>query len=198
MRGTITAAAGAICVGAIGSSLADSKFDASNCGPRVDVYAPGRFIMSSVNSTLGVFANDSRNTSFYVTKRSGTSMASPQVAGVIACLAETWPRLSQSLALTYIQTYAKTNQISAGTGGVTDYTDLQGSANRFLYFYKERPAEGQVSPKINQGLRPSTGLAWPRPKIYRYGGVPSVSPTAILLESGESLQTEDGFDLELE
>jgi hypothetical protein len=125
-------------------------------------------------------------------------MASPQVAGVIACLAETWPRLSQSLALTYIQTYAKTNQISAGTGGVTDYTDLQGSANRFLYFYKERPAEGQVSPKINQGLRPSTGLAWPRPKIYRYGGVPSVSPTAILLESGESLQTEDGFDLELE
>jgi hypothetical protein len=169
MRGTITAAAGAICVGAIGSSLADSKFDASNCGPRVDVYAPGRFIMSSVNSTLGVYANDARNTSYYITKRSGTSMSSPQVAGALACLAETWPRLSQSLALTYIQTYSKTNQITAGTGGPTDFTDLQGSANRFLYFYKERPAEGQVGPKVNQGLRPSTGLAWPRPKIYRYG-----------------------------
>ena len=96
-------------------------------------------------------------------------MASPQVTGVLACLAETWPRLSQPQALTYIQNRAKTNQITAGTGGPSDFTDLQGSANRFLYFYKERPAEGQVGPKVNQGNRPSTGLAWPRPKIYRYG-----------------------------
>ena len=169
MRGTVTAVAGAICVGAIGSFINDSKIDASNCGPRIDVYAPGRFIMSSINSTLGVYANDARDTSYYITKKSGTSMASPQVAGVLACLAETWPRLSQSLALTYIQTYSKTNQITAGTGGPTDFTDLQGSANRFLYFYKERPTEGQVGPKVNQGIRPSTGLAWPRPKIYRYG-----------------------------
>ena len=169
MRGTITAVAGAITVGAIGSNISDIKTADSNCGPRVDVYAPGRFIMSSVNSTLGVYANDARNTSYYLTKKTGTSMASPQVAGVLACLAETWPRLSQPYALTYIQTRSKTNQITAGTGGPTDFTDLQGSANRFLYFYKERPAEGQVGPKVNQGLRPSTGLAWPRPKIYRYG-----------------------------
>lgn len=169
MRGTITSVAGAITVGAIGSNISDIKADLSNCGPRVDVYAPGRFIMSSVNSTLGVYANDARNTSYYLTKKTGTSMASPQVAGVLACLAETWPRLSQPYALTYIQTRAKFNQITAGTGGPTDYTDLQGSTNRFLYFYKERPAEGQVGPKVNQGLRPSTGLAWPRPKIYRYG-----------------------------
>lgn len=169
MRGTITSVAGAITVGAIGSNISDIKTADSNCGPRVDVYAPGRFIMSSVNSTLGVYANDTRNTSYYLTKKTGTSMASPQVAGVLACLAETWPRLSQPYALTYIQTRAKFNQITAGTGGPTDYTDLQGSTNRFLYFYKERPAEGQVGPKVNQGLRPSTGLAWPRPKIYRYG-----------------------------
>jgi subtilisin family serine protease len=169
MRGTITSVAGAITVGAIGSNISDIKTADSNCGPRVDVYAPGRFIMSSVNSTLGVYANDARNTSYYLTKKTGTSMASPQVAGVIACLAETWPRLSQPYALTYIQTRSKTNQITAGTGGPTDFTDLQGSANRFLYFYKERPAEGQVGPKVNQGNRPSTGLAWPRPKIYRYG-----------------------------
>ena len=169
MRGTITSVAGAITVGAIGSNISDIKTADSDSGPRIDVYAPGRFIMSSVNSTLGVYANDARNTSYYITKKTGTSMASPQVAGVLACLAETWPRLSQPYALTYIQTRAKFNQITAGTGGPTDYTDLQGSANRFLYFYKERPTEGQVGPKVNQGLRPSTGLAWPRPKIYRYG-----------------------------
>ena len=169
LRGTITSVAGAITVGAIGSSINDSKIDTSNCGPRIDVYAPGRFIMSSVNSTIGVFSNDARNTSYYLTKKSGTSMASPQVAGVVACLAETWPRLTPSLAAEYIRTRAKTNQITAGTGGPTDLTDLQGSVNRFLYFYKERPEAGQVGPKVNQGLRPSTGQTWPRPKIYRYG-----------------------------
>ena len=169
MRGTITSVAGAITVGSIGSDISDIKVDSSNCGPRVDVYAPGRFIMSSVNSTLGVYSNDVRNTSHYITKKSGTSMASPQVAGVVACLAETWPRLSPAQARTYVQTRAKTNQITAGTSGPADFTDLQGSENRFLYFYKERPVDGQVGPKVNQGLRPSTGLAWPRPKIYRYG-----------------------------
>ena len=169
LRGTITSVAGAITVGAIGSSISDSKIDTSNCGPRIDVYAPGRFIMSSVNSNIGVFSNDARNTSYYLTKKSGTSMASPQVAGVVACLAETWPRLTPSLAAEYIRTRAKTNQITAGTGGPTDLTDLQGSVNRFLYFYKERPEAGQVGPKVNQGLRPSTGQTWPRPKIYRYG-----------------------------
>jgi hypothetical protein len=114
MRGTITSVVGAITVGAIGSDISDAKADSSNCGPRVDVYAPGRFIMSSVNSTLGVYANDTRNSSYYLTKKSGTSMACPQVAGVLACLAETWPRLSQPQALTYIQNRAKTNQITAG------------------------------------------------------------------------------------
>jgi hypothetical protein len=169
MRGTITSVANAITVGAISSLINDSKVVSSNCGPRVDVYAPGRFIMSSVNSTLGVYANDLRDSAYYITKYTGTSMASPQAAGIVACLAETWPRLSQTQARAYIQRHAKTNQITAGTGGVTDYTDLQGSANRFLYFYKERPVDGQVGPKVNQGLRPSTGQTWPRPKIYRYG-----------------------------
>jgi hypothetical protein len=96
-------------------------------------------------------------------------MASPQVAGAIACVAETWPTMKQPQAVTYIQTHAKTNQITAGTGGVTDYTDLQGSANRYLYFYKERQIFGEVGPKVNLGNRPTSGLAWPRPKIYRYG-----------------------------
>lgn len=169
LRGTITAAGNMLCVGAVGSSIDDSKFASSNCGPRVDVYAPGRHIMSSVNSNIGVFSNDVRNTAYYITKKSGTSMASPQVAGVLACLAETRPRLTQSQALTYIHNRSKLNQITAGTAGPADYSDLQGSVNRFLYFYKERPDTGQVGPKINQGLRPATGLAWPRPKIYRYG-----------------------------
>ena len=169
LRGTVGAAPGAICVGAIGSSIDDSKLTYSNCGPRVDVYAPGRRIMSSINSSLSSYANDTRVPSYKIAKKSGTSMASPQVAGIVACVAETWPTMKQSQISTYIKSHATTDQITAGTGGVTDYTDLQGSPNNYLYFYKERQVSGQVGPKVNQGNRPSTGLAWPRPKIYRYG-----------------------------
>jgi subtilisin family serine protease len=169
LRGTITAVSGAICVGAIGASIDDSKLDFSNCGPRVDVYAPGRHIMSAVNSAIGVFSNETRDTLYRVSKKTGTSMASPQVAGIVACLAETWPTMKQSQVLTYVQSRAKTNQITAGRLGPRDYTDLQGSSNRFLYFYKERLDSGQVGPKLNLGNRPTSGQTWPRPKIYRYG-----------------------------
>ena len=161
-RGSISAVAGAICVGSISSSIDDSKAISSNCGPRVDVYAPGENIMSSINSSIGSFANDNRNTAYKVSKRSGSSMASPQVVGILACLAETWPTMKQVQALTYIHARSKQGQI-------TTSVDLQGSENRFLYFYKQRLDSGQVGPKVNLGNRPTTGQAWPRPKIYRYG-----------------------------
>ena len=169
MRGGNFANTPTILVGSVGALVNDSKSTFSNCGPRVDIYAPGRYIMSSVNSTTGAYANDSRNSEYHITKYSGTSMACPQVTGALACLAESWPTMQQSQALTYIKNYAKLGQITATSGGPSDFTDLQGSTNRFLYFYKDRPDTGQVGPKINLGNRPSSGQAWPRTKIYRYG-----------------------------
>lgn len=168
-RGSIGSSIGTICVGAIGALSNDSKADYSNCGPRVDVYAPGSNIMSSVNSTLGSYANDTRNTAFTNGKKSGTSMASPQITGLLACLLETWPRMQQSEALTYISNNSKLGQITAGTGGPTDFTDLQGSSNKFMFYLKERKDSGQVGPKQNQGNRPSSGMMYPRTKIFRYG-----------------------------
>lgn len=169
LRGSITAAEGVICVGAIGSYINDSKADFSNCGPRIDLYAPGRYIMSSINSSIGIYSNDSRNSAYHITKYSGTSMASPQVAGVVACLAEIWPTMKQDQVVKYLHNFAKTGQITSGTGGPKDYFDLQGSENRYLYFNKERPSSGQVGPKTNFGNRPESGQAWPRTKIFRYG-----------------------------
>ena len=168
-RGCDTAAPGAICVGAIGSSSDDSKIASSNCGPRVDVYSPGRHIMSSVNTTTGIVSSDSRNTTFKVTKKSGTSQAAPQVTGIVACLAESTPRISQPDALKYIQSTAKIGQIFSYNLGITDPTDLQGSVNRYLYFYKQRLDAGFVGPKVNSGVRPDIGQTWPRTKIFRYG-----------------------------
>lgn len=168
-RGTISAASGVICVGAVGSTINETKATFSNCGPRVDLYAPGRYIMSSVNSNVGVTVADSRNPGNYLTKKDGTSMASPQVTGVAACLAEIWPTMKQAQLSSYLKSYAKLNQMTDTAGGPSDLTDLQGSANRFLFFNKERQDSGAVYPKQNFGLRPTTGHVYPRSKIYRYG-----------------------------
>jgi subtilisin family serine protease len=167
MRGTSGAVDGMICVGAVSALVNESKATFSNCGPRIDVYAPGSSIMSSLNSTSGIA--DARNTSFHNVKYSGTSMASPQVCGVLACVLETWPRMTSADALAYIYQTAKFGQMASGNGGPTDNTDLQGSVNRYLAQQLERPYEGLVGPKSDFGLRPTTGQTWPRTKIYRYG-----------------------------
>lgn len=168
-RGSITSAEGVICVGAVGSTVNETKGTFSNCGPRVDLYAPGRFIMSSINSSTGVYVPDARNSSFNQTKKEGTSMASPQVTGVVACLAETWPTMKQQDCLQYLYKNSKVGQMTDTAGGTSDFTDLQGSTNRYLFYFKERQEYGAIYPKQNYGLRPTNGHVFPRSKIYRYG-----------------------------
>lgn len=159
-----TSTNGAICVGAVSSTVAEPKADFSNCGPRVDIYAPGQHIISSVNSN-GVA--DPRNSSYFISKFSGTSMASPQVCGVLACALEVYPNMNQTQALTYIAYYAKPAQLFDSAGGYSDYSSLQGSSNTALFYYKERPDSGQTWPKINYFVRPSSGSVYPRAKIRR-------------------------------
>jgi hypothetical protein len=166
LQGSSGSAPGMISVGAVSALVNESKSLFSNCGPRIDVYAPGASIMSSLNSASGI--PDSRNVAFHNVKYSGTSMASPQVCGLLACVLETWPRMSPADALEYIYQTAKLDQMTSGSGGPSDYTDLQGSVNRYLFQREERPYKGMVGPKVNLGLRPAEGQAWPRTKIYRY------------------------------
>ena len=140
------AATGVICVGATGAGVTsggDRKRESSNCGPRINIWAPGTFINSSwVGSTPATgFANpvlDTRNSSYYVGKVSGTSMASPQVAGLLACLLEKVPTLSQATAMQVISStdgLAASGQIPSTTGGPTDYFDLQGAPNLHLAYF---------------------------------------------------------------
>ena len=166
LRGSITAAPRMICVGSIGVISTEWKSTFSNCGPRVDIHAPGSGIISSINSPVGT--SDLRNSTYKVSKYSGTSMASPQVCGVVACLAEQWPTMKQDNVMNYLIQHSKP-QVGSTNGGPGDNTDTQGSPNRYLFYFKDRPEAGQVGPKINQGARPSGGQVWPRPKIFRYG-----------------------------
>jgi len=152
-----------ICVGAVDSIQIDQKVLFSDCGPGVDIYAPGTYITSSTPSGT----NDPRNSSFKIGKNSGTSMASPQVCGVLACALEIYPTMTQAEAKAYVLAYAKQNQLTATSGGPTDGQDLQGSDNLFLYYYKERQTDGNTFPKINYKPRPVSGSVFPRPRIRR-------------------------------
>jgi hypothetical protein len=170
-RGTTpSAAADVICVGAVSSFANEEKRESSNCGPRVDIFAPGSNIMSSFNG-IGSFGGttDPRDANFRIGKISGTSMASPQVCGLLACVLELYPRFNQTDARNYLINYAKTGQLTNTSGGPADTTDLQDSENRYIYYYKERLDDGNVYPKSNYAIRPNSGQVWPRPKIYRYG-----------------------------
>jgi len=154
-----------ICVGSVDSIQIDQKVLYSDCGPGVDIWAPGTHIVSALPSGT----NDPRNSSFKIGKFSGTSMASPQVCGILACALEIYPNMTQEEAKSYIIHYAKSNQLITTSGGPTDGQDLQGAPNLFLYYYKERQTDGNTFPKINYKPRPSTGAVFPRPRIKRTG-----------------------------
>ena len=131
-----------ICVGSIGASIAsggDRKSIISNCGPRVNLFAPGSFITSSwLTATTPTGAGypapvqDPRDTVYYIAKYSGTSFASPQVTGILACVLEKNPTFSQTSALNYIVNNALIGQIPDSGGSYTDSFSLQGAPNRYL------------------------------------------------------------------
>jgi hypothetical protein len=156
-----------ICVGAVDTIQIDQKVQFSDCGPGVDIWAPGTYIISALPFSNFGIPRDPRNAGFSIGKFSGTSMASPQVCGVLACALETYPEMTQEQAKAYITAYAKSNQLTASTGGPTDYQDLQGAPNLFLFYKREREIAGNVFPKFNNKFRPSTGQVWPRVRIKR-------------------------------
>jgi hypothetical protein len=169
-------APGVICVGAAGVQTQEYKTNFSNFGSRIDIYAPGENIVSAVYDTTAAsefgitLANDPRNSVYKIGSISGTSMASPQVCGYIASLAETYQNLTQAEALAYIIAHATTNQLGT-TGSVNQslYQSLGDSSNnRYLFYYIDRQSSGNVFPTAIRKTRPSSGSVFPRTRI-RYG-----------------------------
>jgi len=171
--GAPQAADDVICVGNVGTLFQEYQADSSNCGPRVDIWAPGTQIQSSVNTLTSYGGNlDPRTGATYaLAKITGTSMASPQVCGVLACAMEMYPWMTQQDARDYLFHHAKAGQIGDTGGGYTDYTALQGAADRYLYHYNERPENGTLWPESNYWIRDTAGYskAYPRPRVRKYG-----------------------------
>lgn len=147
---------GVICVGAIHdtyTSNAENQAPYSNRGPRIDIYAPGSGIMSAIpNSgsyTSGAI-NYTLNSSYKVNKLDGTSMASPQVTGVLACVMQARHSSRSTMkvaeALDFVTTNAEDGRLYDQTSGTpsNDYDNvnaLHGAPNRFL----KQPFNSEIS-----------------------------------------------------
>ena len=87
----------------------------SSYGTGVDIWAPGTAILSPYSNGVPDPRSNSDNL-WILGKISGTSMACPQVAGVLTCALETYPYWSQKEAKEYILSYSMKNKIN-DTGG---------------------------------------------------------------------------------
>lgn len=129
---------GIICVGSV-AAAANTEFKStiSTCGPRIDIYCPGEGIMSSTatgSSGATGSVNYPLDSNFRSIKQNGTSMASPQVAGLLACLMGNRRHYKPADVRNWLAATCIKNRMNATTGGYTDYTSLQGGPNNYLYW----------------------------------------------------------------
>ena len=132
-------------VGNIDSSInangLEQKASSSEAGPGVSVYAPGTDIMSAMSTTNAFSATTLNNpypanSSFLINNISGTSMASPQVAGMTALWLQINLNATPAQGLAFVNSTAKTAKIYDTASPATDYTDtrsLLGATNRFAF-----------------------------------------------------------------
>lgn len=126
------------------SSTEDQKASYSDGGPGVNIYTAGTYIIGAMSNTYDA-VNYTRNTyhenaSYYQTKLSGASMASPQVAGMAACLLQAHPTWAPTQIINWFQNNAQDKMYS--TGNTDDYSttnSIWGGTKRVAYF----PLNGQ-------------------------------------------------------
>jgi subtilisin family serine protease len=152
MRGGSPASAdGVICVGNVstGYDTPEHKLGSSESGPRVDIYAPGTNIVSttSTSNAFGATTPYPFNASYLIMSISGTSMASPNVAGLAAQLLQVYPTATPAQIRAMVIAMSTPNMLY-DTGSQTDYSNeeiLHGGPNRFAYQAFNTASGGNVS-----------------------------------------------------
>lgn len=144
---------GVVNVGSVRASSTEYKSAFSSCGPGITVYAPGEAIQSAmpVGSSLSSGAVDHPdNSNFKLKKIQGTSMASPQVAGILACLLGSRPHYNSYDCIRWLEkTTIKNRLLDTASTNYSDIFSLQGSPNRYLRYPFALPANGEVL-KVNR------------------------------------------------
>lgn len=118
------------------SSQLEQKAESSNSGPGVTIWAPGTNIMSTLSENT-IYSSGSylEDADYKIGNISGTSMAAPQIAGVLALYIQLNPSATPAEAKAWITNTSQLDQIYS-TDSSTDYTDTRsilGSSNQFAY-----------------------------------------------------------------
>ena len=121
-----------------GAVYRDRKTGFSQSGPGVNIYTAGRYIISAQPNNQGstYFAD----ASYRQDKYSGTSMAAPQMCGMIGLLTQAHPDWTPAQVKKYFESNSVANLND--TGNNNDYTTsitIHGGPNRVAYF----PMNGQ-------------------------------------------------------
>jgi subtilisin family serine protease len=138
-RGSSPYSDNALMVGSLDSTTNDATNDQkatySETGPGVSIWAPGTDIMSSTSNT-NKFSGPSYylNASYKQCNISGTSMATPQVAGVAALVLQLNPTYTPAQIRTSLLNTAGTAIYSTGlTNDYSNTRSLLGSSQKVLY-----------------------------------------------------------------
>lgn len=149
-------------------NCSQSEFNTLNATVTVLDSTSFRYTISDTGYTTGVISlTGNVKAGGLFQKFNGSSMAAAQVTGLVALALEQYPWMTQADAKEYITRYAKTGLMFTTEGSYGDLTSLQGGANRIAFMFRERPEQGVLIPKSRQWLRPTTGQAYPRPRIKR-------------------------------
>jgi len=146
-RGSTPAATSGVitvgCIAAVATSNPDPehKRNFSCAGPKVDVWAPGDYIMGAYANAAyaGPAVADTRSAgtyTYYLNAISGTSQSSPQVVGLLACILQARPWMTQQDCRNFIEAYGSNWLADETYYSGTNYGswgNLQGGPARALY-----------------------------------------------------------------
>jgi hypothetical protein len=158
-----------ICVGALSNVHLNDKEQRvyfSNFGENVDIFAAGHYIQSAMPDASSRTKVDRGGGNYYA-KVSGTSMSGPQVCGIIACMLEEYPDMTQKQAREMLRVISKPDQMYDDPQGTYDFDNsLEGAANLVLWMPSSRNVDKPRHPKPHRG-RPRSGAVYPRRRIRR-------------------------------
>lgn len=138
-------ASGVICVGSMSIDSTEKKSDFSSAGTRVDIYAAGSRVPSAniwnrllyrnkfVLDHVANYPYPPAENAWGIIKMDGTSMASPQVCGAIACYLTEGNIARSADLIEQVTQWIKDNGVPALSTGAYPY-DLYGGSNKILHF----------------------------------------------------------------
>lgn len=184
---------GVICVGALNTTSNFTRATFTNYGDRIDVFAPGVNILSVGGDggyagtaalkgpiTRPEYPNNFDNMLTF----SGTSMASPQVTGILACAATGRERFTQDDAIGYVRNMSLDGDMTFDTASGTQgssfviYID-EANTNTQNYTIDANQSSdrngsvGGQDPTIT--IHPGDILIFELPQGYTYGSIDSAS-----------------------